>query len=429
MNLLLTGVKNDIQIELPEVKQFYQSYKELNSVFSINENKYDQLLTEYGTEDFKFAVGFLTNIYKNIDIKGYSVVNPVFDAVERFGDLRLAVFYGNRILEKYSSDETDHLLIRLETLRRILNALISIDDKLFFTKYLIDYTEHLERTLRIYPSYLKEIYMHSSDWYQFMYYYALSILGDNEKALGFVIKSYQIRKFLLEEKITDILNGNTVIFIANIVGLYSQLENSLVSIAITPEEYIEEFVKEVKLLKKELDKNPERKRFFLSGYFRKYYNELLTNIYALGFFEEHKEVVETFPEIVNKDHIIMVELDNLLHSIEDIGKEKAKEKINQIKEKMDIYFNNISKKRQESLLYIYYSVLLEIKTPEEVIKEIQKKKKYFKNSLLIELSYLKALKKAGEEEKVKKVAENIREKAIIENNRFILDALKRILSE
>ncbi len=429
MDLFIQGAKNDIDIELPEVEKFLNEYKELNSMFIQNENKYEDILTNYGTEDLKFALGFLTSIYKNIEQKGYKVINAIFDAAERYGEFELSVFYGNRIIEKYSQNQPEDILIRVETLRRVLNALLQIDDKLFFIDYLIKYSEELKNLISLYPSFIKEIYTHISDWYQFMYFYALSILGDNEKAFGFLLKSYEIRKYMLENQMTDIITGNTILYIANIIGLYSQLENSLVSLAFYPEDYVKEFVKEAKQLKKEIEKRPNRASLFLKGYFRKYYNELLTNIYVLGFHEEHKEIIDFFPEIVNKDHLLMIEIDNLLKNLG--AEENLQEKIKNLKEKIDIAFNNLSKPKQEQILYLYYNLLIETEeNPETLLEEInQKKEKRFKDSLLFDILKIKIYQQIDQLEKAKELAYQVKEKAIIQNNRFILDAINRYLDE
>jgi SepF-like predicted cell division protein (DUF552 family) len=429
MNLFIKGALSDLDLELPEIERYFEDYKELNAVFIKDENKYDNILTNYGTEDLKFALGFLTSIYKNIEQKGYKVVNAVFDAAERYGEFELSVFYGNRILEKYQENSPEEILIRVETLRRVLNALLQLDDKLFFIQYLIKYSREVKNLISLYPSYLKDIYTHISDWYQFMYYYSLSILGDNEKAFGFLLKSYEIRKSMLENGMTDILTGNTILYTANIIGLYSQLEDSLLSIAFSPESYVKEFIKEAKLLKKEIEKRPNKGSFFLRGYFRKYYNELLTNIYVLGFYEEHREIIDYFPEIVNKDHLLMVKIDNLLKDLDSC--ENIQEEIKKLREEIDIAFNNISKNKQEQILYLFYNLLIEVdENPIHLLEEIkEKKEKRFKDSLLFDLLQIKIYKYADDIEKAREIAEKTKEKAIIQNNRFILNAVNRFLDE
>ncbi len=431
MDLFIQGIKSDISLELPEVEKFYQEYKELNTVFIENENKYEDVLTNYGTEDLKFALGFLSSIYKNIEKQGYQVINAVFDATERYGEYELSVFYGNRILEKYSEASAEDILIRIETLRRVLSALLNLDDKLFFSEYLIKYTKELENLLSLYPSYIKEIYSHISDWYQFMYFYSLTITGDDEKAFGFLLKSYQIRKHMLEEGMSDIITGNNILYIANIIGLYSQLKDTILSLAFSPEEYVEEFLKEVKQLKSALDKKPSRKEFFLKGYFRRYYNELLTNIYVLGFHDEHREIIEVFPEIVNKDHLIMVEIDKLFKEIGEKEPEEIRKKVSSLKREIDILFNNISRSKQEQILYLYYNLLIEIEENlENLLQEIKTvKEKKFRSSLLFDMLQIKVFLKQEKTEEARDIALKVREKAIIENNRFIIDAVNRILDE
>lgn len=431
MDFFIQGVKSDISLELPELEKFYQEYKELNAVFIENENKYDDVLTNYGTEDLKFALGFLSSIYKNIEKQGYQVINAVFDATERYGEYELSVFYGNRILEKYGKTSTENILIRIETLRRILSALLNLDDKLFFSEYLIKYTTELENLFSLYPSYIKEIYSHISDWYQFMYFYALTILGDNEKAFGFLLKSYEVRKYMLKENMSDIITGNTILYIANIIGLYSQLKDTLLSLAFSPEEYVEEFLKEVKELKTTLDNKPSRREFFLKGYFRKYYNELLTNIYVLGFHEEHREIIEAFPEIVNKDHLIMIEIDKIFKELDEKEPEEVKGKLSSLKREIDILFNNIPKSKQEQILYLFYNLLIEIEENlDNLLEEIKKvKEKKFKESLLFDMLRIKILLKQERREDAKDIALKVKEKAIIKNNRFIIDAVNRILDE
>ncbi len=430
MDLFIEGIKNDIKIELPEIEKFFSEYRELNSIISnIEENKYDEILTNYSTEDLKFSLGFLSSIYKNIESKGFKIINAVFDAAERYGEYEISVFYGNRILEKYTEKSTENILIRVETLRRVLGALIQIDDKLFFINYLIKYSEEIENLLTLYPSFLKEIYSHISDWYQFVYFYSLSIQGDNEKALGFLLKSYEIRKYMLKNGMTDIITGNTILYIANILGLYSQLEDSPLSITFHPDDFIAEFVEQTEELKLALEKHPARKEFFLKGYFRKYFNELLTNVYVLGYHQEHSYIVEMFPEIINRDHLLMVKIDSLFEKAADIEREKLEEEIKKIKDEMDIVFNNIKKEKQEQILYLFYNLLIEISGDiDNILNEIlEKKNKKFKDSLLFDILRVKGLIKKEEREKAYRLALETKEKAIIQNNRFIINAIDRII--
>lgn len=67
-----------------------------------------------------------------ISKKGYKSIDSLFDGIEFSGDFRLTIFFGNRILEKNTGNDSRSILIQIYTLKRILNSLILLDDKISY---------------------------------------------------------------------------------------------------------------------------------------------------------------------------------------------------------------------------------------------------------------------------------------------------------
>ncbi|MDQ7055919.1 MAG: hypothetical protein Q9M89_05380 [Persephonella sp.] len=119
IRFFLEGFRQDLKREKENLEQFYREYVQLNREIGANTDRYEKILLEFSTEELKFTLGFLTNIYRNIDNRKHTVIDSIFDAVEHSGRFELTVFYGNRILEKYSSEEIEDFLIRIYTVRRV----------------------------------------------------------------------------------------------------------------------------------------------------------------------------------------------------------------------------------------------------------------------------------------------------------------------
>ncbi|WP_029521261.1 hypothetical protein [Persephonella sp. IF05-L8] len=423
MDLLLEGYFQDLKRLEEEIERYYQEYLTLNQVFISDKKDYEQILLNYGTEELKFTLGFLTSIYKNIQQKKYSVIDSIFDTIEHSGEFELSIFYGNRILEKFKGQEADEYLIRLYTLRRMLNALLILDDGLEYLKYLIEYTKTSKEFFSSYNKLLKENYRNAMDFYQFIYVYYSRFPSDDEQALGSLIKSYNIKKLMIENQLLPYPEENNIFQIINIVGSYLQIENSFVSLVMDIDEYIKEFAKQMKDLKEFSQKSPSILELYLQQPFKRYINQFLTNIYIMGFDEEYHQVSQTFPEIITIDHKLIVEINEIL--VKDPSKER---KLLSLKDEIERAFNNLSSDKKESVLYVYYNALIsvfydDIEFLKKIKKEIIEHKSRLKNAYSLDVPLFRILAVQGEKEKAKQLANQVREQAVISGKKFLVNAI------
>ena len=423
MDLLLEGYQQDLKRLEEEVDKYYQEYLTLNQVFISDKKDYEQILLNYGTEELKFTLGFLTSIYKNVQQKKYAVVDSIFDTIEHSGEFELSIFYGNRILEKFKGQEADEYLIRLYTLKRMLNALLVLDDKLEFLKYLIEFIKTSKEFFNLYGKLLKENYRNAMDFYQFIYVYYLKFHSDEEQALGSLIKSYNIKKLMIENQLLPYPKENNIFQIINIVGSYLQIEDSFIALVLDIDDYIKEFVKQIKDLKEFSKKSPSILELYMQQPFKKYINQFLTNIYIMGFEEEYYQVSQIFPEIITIDHKLIVEINEIL--IKDPFKEK---KLLSLKEEIEKAFNNLSSEKKESVLYVYYNALISVfyedtEFLKKIKKEIEEYKSKLKNAYSLDVPLFRILGVQGEKEKARQLANQVREQAVIAGKKFLVNAI------
>ena len=423
MSFLLEGFLQDLKIEEQNLKDFFEEYRSLNTAIGSSEKNYDQILTGYGTQELKFTIGFLTNILKNIKKKGYQIIDTVFDSVEHSGEFDLSVFFGNRIIERFSSDQSDEMLVRIYTLRRVLNALLIMDDRLNYIKYLIYFVKQIKDFYIKFPSLLGENYKNASDFYQFMYMYSLKIHSDEEKAVGYLIKGYNLKKFMIDEGILPYPEENNIFQIINIVGSYLQIEDSFLSLILDIDDYIKEFVRQIKDLKEYSLKKPSVLTPYLQNPFKKYINQFLTNIYILGFEQEYKEVVNTLPDVVSKDHRLIIKINEIL--LKENFKEK---KLKEIKKEIEIAFNNFSIEKKESVLYVFYNAYISVfkENKDEIKKlkdEIKNNIKKLKNPVSLNVPLFRIMNILGEKEKALNLANETKQKALITGKKFLANAV------
>ncbi|WP_293444625.1 hypothetical protein [Persephonella sp.] len=423
MSFLLEGFLQDLKIEEQNLKDFFEEYRSLNTAIGSSEKNYDQILTGYGTQELKFTIGFLTNILKNIKKKGYQIIDTVFDSVEHSGEFDLSVFFGNRIIERFSSDQSDEMLVRIYTLRRVLNALLIMDDRLNYIKYLIYFVKQIKDFYIKFPSLLGENYKNASDFYQFMYMYSLKIHSDEEKAVGYLIKGYNLKKFMIDEGILPYPEENNIFQIINIVGSYLQIEDSFLSLILDIDDYIKEFVCQIKDLKEYSLKKPSVLTPYLQNPFKKYINQFLTNIYILGFEQEYREVVNALPDVVSKDHRLIIKINEILL------KENLKEKkLKEIKKEIEIAFNNFSSEKKENVLYVFYNAYISVfKENKDEIKrikeEIKTHIKKLKNPLSLNVPLFRVMNILGEKEEALNLANETKQKALITGKKFLANAI------
>ena len=423
MDLLLEGYNQDLKRLEEEIDKYYQEYLTLNQVFISDKKDYEQILLNYGTEELKFTLGFLTSIYKNIQQKKYAVIDSIFDTIEHSGEFELSIFYGNRILEKFKGKEADEYLIRLYTLKRMLNALLILDDRLEYLKYLIEFIKTSKEFFSSYSKLLKENYRNAMDFYQFIYVYYLKFHSDDEQALGSLIKSYNIKKLMIENQLLPYPKENNIFQIINIVGSYLQIEDSFVALVMDIDDYIKEFVKQIKDLKEFSKKSPSILELYMQQPFKKYINQFLTNIYIMGFEEEYHKVSQIFPEIITIDHKLIVEINEIL--MKDPFKEK---KLLSLKEEIERAFNNLSSDKKESVLYVYYNALISVFYEDtefltKIKKEIEEYKSKLKNAYSLDVPLFRILGVQGEKEKAKQLANQVREQAVISGKKFLVNAI------
>jgi len=426
MEFYLEGLRQDLKLEKEQVGSFFREYYDLNRPF-LQEDKYEGILLNYGTQELKFTLGFLTNIYRQLEKKGYPVIDSIFDVVEHSGEFGLSVFFGNRILEKYTSDEPEHCLIRINTLRRMLNALTVMDDRLNFLKYLLRFIDEIENFLNRYPAYRKENFKNGVDLYQFLYIYGLKLVSDEEKSLGYLIKAYNMKKVMIDEGMLPYPEENNIFQIINIVGSYLQIEDSFIALVLDIDRYILEFVKQVKDLKEYAAKKPSVLTPYLQNPFKKYINQFLTNLYILGFEEEYRAVISTFPEIITNDHRLIVKINETVM----VGINREKE-ILKIKEEIEKAFNNFSEDKKESVLYVYYNGYISIfKEDREriasVIKEIELFRKKLKNAFSLNVPLFRALNIIGKKKEAINLASETKQQAVISGRKFLASAVDTYL--
>jgi len=423
MNFYLEGFRQDLRLEKENIENFYREYLHLNQIFATGQNKYEDILLGYGTQELKFTLGFLTSILKNIEKKSYPVIDSVFDSIEHSENFDLSVFYGNRIIEKFSSKSPEDFLIRIYTLRRMLNALLILDDRLYYVKHLLDFIKQISEFYDRYPTYIKENLKNAMDFYQFIYIYVLKLHSDEEKALGFLIKGYNLKKYIIDEKIIPYPQENNIFQIINIVSSYLQIEDSFITLVLDIDDYIREFVKQIKDLKNYALKKPSILEPYFQNPFKKYINQFLTNIYILGFEEEYRQVAEELPQILTKEHSLIIKINEI------VMKENFKEeKLTALKEEIEKAFNNLSEEKKENILYVYYNGFVSVFRDslgeiQKARKELELHIKKLKNPYSLNVPLFRILNILGEKEEARRLAEETKQQAIISGKKFLANAI------
>jgi len=418
MNFELFGLEQDLKIEKENVEKFYNEYKELNRLITDNENKYDDLLMNYGTEDFKIFVGLMANALRNIDLKGYKVINSIYDAIHNSVEKEFGVFLGNRILEKYNEGkDTEEYLIRLYTLKNILDTLILLKDKYYFIKYLDLFIKELLSFMEQYPSSIEEHYNFGANFYSYMYIYA-NILEKKDKGIGYLIKLYKLRESMKEKNLLNYPKDNNLFIIFNIISTYYSIEDELTKLSIELDDFYKAFIEELKELKDILDEKFYLRDKVLSKTTRRFISEFTTILFSEGKEDFYKEIIELFPDILNRENQIMIEL----YELEKSEDENKIERLEEIREKIERIFNNTPNKVKEVILFLFYSVYIRsaednLEILEKLLKELEEKIKKFKtlNILSAKIHILK-----NEKEKAKEILDKLKEKAIIEGDKNLI---------
>ncbi len=428
MNFELFGLEQDLKIEGENIEKYYSDYLELNKILGIDENRYDNLLLEYGTEELKYSLSLMTNTLRNIEKKGYRIIDPIFDTFRSSGDYELGIFIANRIIEKYketNSETPESFLIRIYALKNALDFLSLKDDKLYYLKYLRDFIKELSEFLDIYPSYIEEIYKLGVHFYSFLYIHYLTIENETEKALGFLLKLYNLRKSMFEKDILKYSYEHNIYYLINIILLYFKVNDELVKLSVDINEYISDLKVELEKIKEFIDKSPKY-QIVLSSDLKRYINEVLTTLYSVGFEDDYNEIVSIFPNILSKEHRLIIKL----YEIDRMDTFEALDKLKKIKSDIDTTFNNFTNDKKEIISFLFYNTYVnhlgeDLEEIEKIKLEIEKLSKKF-SSLKVVLA--KTLVKIGQREEAKSLLEKEKEKAIISGNKALQKLIEDYLS-
>ncbi|WP_456400779.1 hypothetical protein [Persephonella sp.] len=427
MDIYINGFFSDLKNEKESVKKYLSEYRELNTILEVDENRYENILLSYGTEDLKIATGFLTVIYKNLDLRGHTVVDSIFDTLESKKDYEISVFYTNRIIEKYSSDEIEDILIRIKTLKRTLNILVYLQDKYFFVLYLQKFLDELNKLNLLINIKSDELYKNISSFNQFMYIFYLTIMDDKEKAIGYLIKDIDLRDYLFSRNLLKFPFENNIFHVINLTGLYFQLNDSLLTLAVDIEQYILKLRDEIKRIRDYINKNPHHRRYFINYEFRKYFSDFLANIYIAGYEDYYLEIADIIPELITNDHKLTIKIINLSRS-ESILSDFE---IDEIRSELNIISNNISGDKKYRLLYLFYNLYITNfrENPEKLKKIVEEINKLTKKSILLKIPLFRAYNYLGEREKGLKIAEDVKRELIIKGNDILAKSVEKYIED
>jgi len=422
LGLLISGFYQDLNKYGEEINRYHTEYTQLNSLLPTGRDKYEDVLLDYSTSQLKYALGFLTPMIDSIKEKGYKQVDAVFDTLEHRNELPLSIFYGNRILERFTGNSPEEILTRIYTLRRMLNNLLHLDDIPNFIKYLLLFIENLKEFYIRYPNMLKENGKNGLDFYHFLLPFYMKAKEDNEGALGVLIKGYNLKKAMIQEGLLPYPEENNIFQIINIVGLWTQV-GDILSFTVDIEEYISEFVKQIQELVEESKRKPFILTLYLKQPFKKYINQFLLNLYVMGFEEEFNKVVETLPEILSLENRIIIDIYKL-----DTDTPEGREKLLQIKKQIEKAVNNISLSSRARVLFVFYDTLVstfsdDIDTLLQLKEELEEHRKKLKNRYELDIPYIRILFMLNEEEEGERLLDEVIRKAIIDGNRSVLKTI------
>ncbi len=423
MNFYLTGFKYDLEIEIKNLSLYLDEYKQINNIFQFDENKYDRILLEYGTEKLKIANSLLTTLLLDINNRA---IEHIFDLLEAEKEYDLGIFLANRVFEKYNGDILEHFLIRKETYVRALNFLLYKNDIYFFTDYLVKFLKDMYRFLNRFGYLSKEIYLLATYFNQFIFSFYITVIDDYEKAVGYIIKDIEIRDILFKKRILKFPENNNIINIINLTGLYLSLKDSIIKPTIDIDFYIKKLKNELVELSKYLEKEPEKKDLLLNDHLKRYLNEFLTNIYISGFENYYIEISEIFPEILTRDHKLTIRIINL-YKEEYINEME----IENLRSDIDISFNNLSSEKKERVLYLFYNFLVEKYAGDEkklnkLKEEIERKKEKF---YILKIPLFRILNFLGYKKEAYETAEEVKKELTIYGKENLLKAVERYLEE
>ena len=444
MEKQINQVLNDINIELPKLKKEFQSYLELNSLITDVdkiEEKYDNLLLNYGTAKMKEVVGLLSAIFYNLEMKGFDALHPLFAMCEKNGQWDIEVFYCKQILERYTDDSEETVIIRLKTYKKIFDTVVNNEDKINQINYLIQYLEYFLNKHFIIknPKHKKDLTLIISDIYTSLFTINVTVLNDEKSALFFLKKAYDLRKELVEKGLISWETSNLIFILINIIGLYTKLvnddEKDLSEFDISP--VVEKDVlNQFKFLRTALENSVEFSKYFRYSNLKNYLHQLLTNIYILGYSEIQKKALKLLPVLNTLEYTLLIDFDLLSKNIHNYSFEEAEKRLNELKNTFDRLSNNLTKHKKEMIFYAYYSAVITVYSSfgkqeklENLKTELENKSDKFENQFSIKIPLLKVYKELGNTDKAVNLATELKQKAIFSGRKSIEKIIDSIVED
>jgi hypothetical protein len=444
MQSYINSAVSNIEKSLPKIKNYFEEYKNLNQLINPkneSEEKYDLILLNFNTEEMKQSVGMLSSIFYHLEKGGFDAIQPIFNKFEMNQSWELEIFCCKQILERYNENNTEEgIVIKLKTYKKIFDALTNNNDKFNQLKYSIIFLEYfLENSNKL--SNLKnkkEILEIISEVYLTLYMIDIFFLENKINALKNLEEAYITIDYSIEKGYVNWVNTKAIFVLINLVGLYSDIRNMYDLDDFEIKKYIKEVLKYLKKIRTEIEEYPHFMRWFKEVKLQKYLHQLLTNIYILGFTEEHKEALKILPILNTLDYSLIIDLDNLSKNVHKYTFEEIENKLSQYKSTMERLLNNLPQNKKESLLFSFYNCSVfvydyfhEEQKLKEIYEELYKLVERNKNTFLLKVPLLKLYIIFDETDKAKEIGKEIIQKSIItgrENLRIMVeDVLKDII--
>jgi hypothetical protein len=444
MQSYINSAVSNIEKSLPKIKNYFEEYKNLNQLINPkneSEEKYDLILLNFNTEEMKQSVGMLSSIFYHLEKGGFDAIQPIFNKFEMNQSWELEIFCCKQILERYNENNTEEgIVIKLKTYKKIFDALTNNNDKFNQLKYSIIFLEYfLENSNKL--SNLKnkkEILEIISEVYLTLYMIDIFFLENKINALKNLEEAYITIDYSIEKGYVNWINTKAIFVLINLVGLYSDIRNMYDLDDFEIKKYIKEVLKYLKKIRTEIEEYPHFMRWFKEVKLQKYLHQLLTNIYILGFTEEHKEALKILPILNTLDYSLIIDLDNLSKNVHKYTFEEIENKLSQYKSTMERLLNNLPQNKKESLLFSFYNCSVfvydyfhEEQKLKEIYEELYKLVERNKNTFLLKVPLLKLYIIFDETDKAKEIGKEIIQKSIItgrENLRIMVeDVLKDII--
>ncbi len=445
MENYINSVVKDVEEALPKIEKYFEEYKSLNELINTgkieNDDKYDSILLNFNTEEMKQSVGLLSSLFYHLERGGFDAIQPIFNKCEMSRAWDLEIFYCKQILERYKDNSSDSgIIIKLRTYKKIFDALTNNNDKFNQLKYAIIFLNYFYENIGIFYSYKnkKDLFEIISEVYLTLYMIDIFFLEDKKSALKNLEKAYKITDFSIKKGYTNWINSKIIFILINLIGLYSSIRNFEVVEDFKIENYVKEALKHLKMIRTEIENYPHFMKWFKEVKLQKYLHQMLTNIYILGFTEEHKEALKVLPILNTLDYSLLIDLDSLSQNVYKYSFEEVENKLFQYKNTMERLLNNLSQNKKESLLFSFYNCCISVydyfqdeEKLKEIFNELLNLTQKHKNTFLLKIPLLKIYILFDEIEKAKEIGKEIIQKSVItgrENLKLMVeDILKDII--